>query len=173
MAKFPRFPKLDKRTTEEIIIDFCEAISATKNSKEAAQLLTDLLGRQELEMLARRLKIAQLLLDDFKYGDIQKLLKVSSTTIARVQTWLQQSGEGYRLVIERTRGSRKSRSINQSPVRLSGIKKKYPLYFWPQILLEYWVKNSSQKQKHEMQNVLSRINDKSKLYKDLEVLLKN
>ncbi|MBL8029807.1 MAG: helix-turn-helix domain-containing protein [Candidatus Doudnabacteria bacterium] len=172
MAKFPRKPKLDKRQTQDLIIDFCEAIAATKNSQEAAQLLTDLLGKQELEMLARRLKVAELLLQGYIYDDIQKLLKMSRATIARVQSWLQNSGEGYRLVIERTKGSRQTRWENEKPFKLSGMKKKYPMYYWPQIVLEYWVKNSSQKHKREMLKLISKIEEKPKIYKELETLLK-
>lgn len=172
MAKFSRKPKLDKRQTQDLIIDFCECIAATKNSQEAAQLLTDLLGKQELEMLARRLKVAELLLEEFTYDDIQKFLKISRPTIARVQTWLQNSGEGYRLVIERTKGNKNSRRENEKSFTLTGMKKKYPIYYWPQIALEYWVKNSSKKRKEEMVNLLSKIEEKQGVYKELAILLR-
>lgn len=172
MAKFPRKPKLDKSQTQEIIIDFCQAIASTKSSTEAAQLLTDLLGKQELEMLARRLKVAELLLEEYTYDQIRKALKISQATIARVQAWLQTSGDGYRLIIERTKGSKQSRYNNEKPFKLSGMKKKHPLYYWPQILLEYWIKNSSKKDKEQMQKILVKINDKSKMYQELESLLK-
>jgi len=171
MAKFARKSKLDKRQVQDIIIDLCEAIASTKNSQEAAQLLTDLLGKQELEMLARRLKVAELLLEEFTYQDIQKALKMGKSTIARVQAWLQNSGEGYRLVIERTQGSKKNRWENEKPFSLRGMKKKYPLYFWPQLALEYWIKNSSKKHKNEMLRILSKIEEKPSLYKELELLL--
>lgn len=172
MAKFSRKPKLDKKQTQDFIIDFCEAIASTKNSTEAAQLLTDLLGKQELEMLSRRLKVADLLLQDFTYQEIQKFLKMSKTTIARVQAWLQNSGEGYRLAIERTRGSKNSRWQNEKPFTLTGMKKKYPLYYWPQIALEYWVKHSSKKHQEEMLKLLSKIEEKPGIYKELELLLR-
>lgn len=172
MAKFPRKAKLDKPQTQDLIIDFCQAVALTKSSTEAAQLLTDLLGKQELEMLARRLKIAELLLEEYTYEQIRKVLKVSQATIARVQTWLQTSGDGYRLIIQRTKGLSQSRYENEKPFRLSGIKKKYPLYYWPQIVLEYWVKNSSRKHKEQMLKLLDRVNDKPKIYKELESLLK-
>lgn len=173
MAKFPRKPKLDKRQTQDLVIDLCEAIAATKNSQEAAQLLTDLLGKQELEMLSRRLKVAELLLDEYTYEQIQRALKMSRTTIARVQTWLQNSGEGYRLVIERTKDSKQSRWENAKPLKLSAIKRKYPLYYWPQIALEYWIKNSSKKHQEQMLKLLDKIEEKPKLYKELEQLLRN
>lgn len=172
MAKYPRKAKLDKSQTQDLIIDFCQAIASTKNGTEAAQLLTDLLGKQELEMLARRLKIAELLLEEYTYEQIRKVLKVSQATIARVQTWLQTSGDGYRLIIQRTKGQSQNRYENEKPFKLSGIKKKYPLYYWPQIVLEYWVKNSSRKHKEQMLKLLAKVNDKPKIYKELESLLR-
>jgi TrpR-related protein YerC/YecD len=173
MAKFARFPKLSRQKTQEMIIDLCEAIAATRNSREAADLLTDILGKQELEMVAKRLRVAELLLDNYKYDDIIEELKVSPTTIARVQVWLQDSGDGYRMIIERTKSKRRSRERNEEPVKLSAIKKKYPGYFWPQIMLEYWIKNSSKKQKQEMQAILAKVDKKTSAYKELKNLLQN
>jgi|SRR3989344_97547 len=172
MAKFPRYPKLSKEAVQEIIVDLCEAIASTRNSQEAARLLTDLLGKQELEMIAKRLRVAELLLEDYKYEDIAQELKTSPSTIARVQTWLQNSGEGYRMAIDRTKSHRKQRKKNEGSFQLRGIKKKYPLYFWPQILLENWIKNSTQKEKQEMRNILQKVDKKIETYKELESLLK-
>jgi len=173
MAKFPRQPKLDKETTREIITDLCEAVAQAKNSTEAAELLTDLLGRQELEMIARRLRVAEMLLDDLTYKDIREELKISTATIARVQVWLHESGEGYRKIIERTKAIRKRRKKFGKPFQSSGLKKKYPLYFWPQIMFNYWLKNSTQKQKSEMHKILSKVNDKSNALQELQKQLGN
>lgn len=172
MAKFPRHPKLSRAETEVIIMDLCEAIASTKDSKEAAQLLTDLLGHQELEMIARRLKIAELLLEEQTYENISKILKVSTTTIARVHTWLQEAGEGYRTVIERTKSRRRDLHKSDRPMKLSSIKRKYPLYFWPQIMLEEWLKHSTKKHKQEMRAVLNKLGAKRYLYKELDLLLR-
>ena len=172
MAKFLRIHKLNKEKVHELLTDFCEAIAATKNTTEAAELLTDLLGPQELEMISKRLRIAELLMENKNYQDIQDELKTSSGTVARVQAWLQNSGEGYRKIIERTKSARKIRDKNEQPMHLRGIKKKYPIYFWPQIMLESWVKSSTQKQRAEMQKVLSKVNEKTNVYKQLELLLR-
>lgn len=155
-----------------MIIDLCESIASVKDSHEAAKLLTDLLGKQELEMLARRLKVAEMLLDDLTYEDIREALKISQATIARVQVWLQNSGEGYRLVMERTKKSKKNRKRPEGQVKFSGLKRKFPMYFWPQIAMEYWLKNSSRKHREQMQKLLAKIEEKPKIYKELEILLK-
>ena len=114
MAKFPRISKLSKKEREELLLEFCEALVAIKNLKEAASFITDLLGKQEIEMLAKRLKIAKLLLEGNKYGEISDELKVSFGTIARINLWLKTSGEGYRLITKRT-GRRKESEIELRP----------------------------------------------------------
>lgn len=173
MAKFPRHAKLDKGRTREIITDLCEAMAQTKTAAEAAEVLTDLLGRQELEMVARRLRVAELLLDDLTYQDISKDLKISAATIARVQAWLSEAGEGYRKIVKRIKGIRGSRRENARPFQPSGFKKKYPLYFWPQLVFDYWIKSSTQKQKKAMLEILSRTNDKNRLFRELTAQLKS
>ncbi len=153
-------------------MDLCQAIALTADKREAAELLTDLLGKQELEMIAKRLRIAELLLENLTYEDIKTELKVSFGTIARVQTWLQSAGEGYRKIIDKTKSKRGSREENERPVNLRGIKKKYPMYFWPQIMFKYWVQNSSVKEKQDMQKILAKVGAKTEAYRELESLLK-
>jgi TrpR-related protein YerC/YecD len=171
MAKFSPRSKLPYKETQQMIIDLCAAIASMKNSKEAAQLLTDLLGRQEIEMIAKRLKVADLLLNDNTYETITGVLKVSPPTIARVHAWLQESGGGYRLALERTTTKREELSKADEPIKLSSIKRKYPLYYWPQIMLEQMVKNSTKKEKQQLKGILDKLGTKRQLYTDLDRLL--
>lgn len=172
MTKFSRQSKLPYKESQAMIMDLCSAIASTHNTKEAAQILTDLLSRQELEMIAKRLNIAELLLKDHTYEEIKKSIKTSDPTIARVHSWLQESGEGYRLVLTRTKVKRDNLSRADEPVKLSKMKRKYPQYYWPQILLENWIKKSNQKEKQQMRDVLDKLGDKRKLYASLDNLLK-
>ncbi len=171
MAKFPKRQKTSKVYTQEMIVDLCTAIADTKNATEAAELLTDLLGKQEMEMLARRLRIAGLLLENYTYEDISGELKVSPTTVSRVVTWLNTSGDGYRNILERIKKKRSVRQENEKPFTMKGIKRKHSMYYWPQLMLEYWVKNSTLKQKEAMIKILSKVDEKSKQYKNLMNLL--
>lgn len=171
MAKFPRTPKLSHKYTQELIVDLCEAIASTGTSGEAAELLTDLLGKQELEMIAKRLRIAEYLLENKTYDEIKDRLKTSGATIARVQIWLHQAGEGYRRIIEKTKRKRNVRLENERPIQIRGMKKRYPMYYWPQIMLEFWIKNASKKQKDDMYKILAKLNKKSFEYRKLEFLL--
>ena len=171
MAKFSRKSKLPAKETQMMIMDLCTAMAATNNTSEAEQVLTDLLGKQELEMIAKRLKIAELLFEGLTCHEIKQTLKVSDPTIARVHSWMKQSGEGYRLVRERTKSKRKNMTHSEEPVKLSLIKRKYPMYFWPQIMLEYWLKNSNKREKQEIKNILDKLGNKRKLYSQLDNLL--
>lgn len=173
MVKFTKQSKLSTQEIQTMIMDLCTGIATLKNSKEAAQLLTDLLGKQELEMIAKRLKIAELLLKGDTYEEINRIIKVSYATIARVQLWLRESGEGYRLAVSRTKSNREKIRSADEPVKLSYLKRKYPMYYWPQIVLEYWIKNSSKREKSQMKNILDRLGEKQGLTKQLNRLLLN
>lgn len=66
----------------------------------------DLLTPTERIMLAKRLAIAAFLIEGLPYHAISEMLKVSTSTIGRVNLWLKTAGDGYRLVIEKIGGLR-------------------------------------------------------------------
>lgn len=66
-----RYNKLQKTEKLKLLTALCEAISCTKNSQEAAKLLTDLLSPAEIEMVAKRLEIAKLLIKGYSYDEIK------------------------------------------------------------------------------------------------------
>ncbi len=160
MAKFTPKQKLDKTIRQKALLELCHAIVIVKKLPEAARVLGDLLSEQEVDMVAKRLQIAKLLLQQKTYADIRKALKVSQPTIARVNLWLQQGGAGYRMVVA---GQGKEFKIpDERPVAYtpdefyswSYIKRKLPLYFWPQILLEEIVKSASARQRKKILDTL-------------------
>ena len=169
--------KLSKKEVEKIFYQLCLAISQTKNPKEAAELLRDLLSFPEAEMIAKRLKIAELLIDGLTYQQISERLKTASNTIARVHEWLKISGDGYLQAVERMKGVK----INENefagdyhPGEWNSLKKRYPAYFWPDILLESIVKNANKRQKEKINSVLRQLDkmkEKSKLYYRLKKMV--
>jgi TrpR-related protein YerC/YecD len=168
--------KLSRQEVEKIFYRFCLAISELPNIQEVASFLRDLLSYQEAEMIAKRLRIAELLLDGDKYEEIMEKIKVSAGTIARVQEWLKMSGSGYRKAVEQVKKKYKD-DIGKSKNfgNWSSIKKRYPIYYWPEILLEDIIKSANKKQKdkfkrvvHEMENM----KDKRELYLGLKKLIK-
>lgn len=173
MAKFSKFHKLPKFKQQELLIGFCKALATIKNSQEAAQFLKDLLSEQEAEMLAKRLEIARLLLEGRNYGEIQTELKVSHGTVARVSAWLATSGEGYRLVVQRTPKEKKE-SLGEiyDPFSWRNIKRRYRSHFWLELAIEEMAKMANKKQKEKLLSILSRFGEKSKIYDELNTILK-
>lgn len=176
MAKFARISKLSRTEQEELLIGFCKALVELRTPEEAAQFLKDLLSKQEAEMLAKRIEIARLLIKGFTYGKIEKFLKVSHGTVARVSEWLVTSGEGYRLVVNRVKEEKTVQQEEveelEKPVSWKQIKRLYPMYFWPELILEEFVKNAKRRQKDRMRKVLKEFDSKSEVYERLQVLLK-
>lgn len=176
MAKFARISKLSSREKQELLIGFCKALASLKTSEEAAQFLKDLLSKQEAEMLAKRIEIARLLIKGFTYEEIEKHLKVSHGTVARVSEWLATSGEGYRLVVSRVREEKtvQQQEIEEleKPVSWRQIKRKYPMYFWPDLILEEFVKSAKKHQKERMKKILEKFDEKSEVFTTLQTLLK-
>lgn len=171
MAKFSYKSKLTKEEKEEFLMDLCDAISSIKNSREAAQFLRDLLSPQEAEMLAKRVKIAELLLADWSYARIMDYLKVGEGTIARVSEWLKLTGDGYRLIILRLKEKRGKRITKDSKIPKEGIEKIeeiYPARFWPQLLIKGLIKHTKAKNKEKILELLEELNLKPQLYKKIE-----
>ncbi|MDD5464345.1 MAG: YerC/YecD family TrpR-related protein [Candidatus Moranbacteria bacterium] len=173
MAKY--YSKLSKKEIDKILYQLCLAIAEIKDPNEAAELLRDLLSYRESEMIAKRLKIAELLIKDLTYQEIEETLKVSATTIARVHEWLQISGDGYQKAIARTNGKiLKQDNADVNFENWSSLKKKFPAYYWPDILLENIVANANKKQRAQMQVVIEKLDkakEKPAIYKKLKHLI--
>lgn len=178
MTKFERIPKLNQKQRQELIISLCQAFSSLHKPEEAAKFLTDLLSPQEIEMLAKRLEIARALADGYTYDQIRSDLKVSYGTIARVNTWLNLQGDGFKMIIARTK---KGKPIYQhseeeiyDPYSWYNIKRRHTKYFLPQLLIEELIKHSDQKQKRNIITILRSMEVKSKVIKTVnkEVLEK-
>lgn len=161
--------KLSKSEKIKLIVRFCQALSQIKSPEEAAAFVSDLLTESESEMIARRLAVAEKLIEGRKYDEIADKIKVGYGTIARVNEWLTISGQGYRTVIERLE---KLPEIETKPVRLSQMERRYPAYYWPQILLKEIVAGASNRQKEKLEKALSQLSSKTNLYKELAALLK-
>ena len=161
---------------EKYFYQLCVAISETKNIQEAAELLRDLLSYPEAEMIAKRLKIAEMILNNATYDEIIKVLKVSPTTIARVQEWIKVSGEGYQRAVTQMKG--KELDKTKRDYNFGGwsvLKKRYPSYYWPQILLESIVEGANAKQKRRLENVINqmeKMKEKSAIFYQIRKLVK-
>lgn len=163
MAKFGK-RILPKEDLERIFFKLAAAIASMKNPGEASKFLRDILSYQEAEMVAVRLRIAELLEEGETYDEIRKKVKVGPGTIARIHEWLKVSGDGLRMALERTKGKDEVpfKKVGQrgfvSDMIWRDVKKRYPMYYWPELLLEGIVLSANKRQKEKMQNVLEELN---------------
>ena len=177
MAKFSPYRKLTPQQRQQALLELCKALVMVKELDEAAKLLGDLLSEQEVDMIAKRLQIAKLLLKGEKYDTIREKLKVSDNTIARVNLWLQQAGEGLRMVMKRGL-SKEDMQIPEwmPPARRSAMARRFPLYYWPQNLLEDIIRAANNRERKKILDTLHAFRTahkgKRELFRHLELLLR-
>lgn len=99
MARFD-IDKIPYRKQEQLIDQFCETIVRLRTRKLIKNFLKDLLNRQERAMIIRRLLIAEMLSEGFTYKEIIKQLHCGTSTIAKVERWLNFGRNGYKKAIE-------------------------------------------------------------------------
>src|SRR3989338_7192392 len=110
------------------------SVSELRSRDEVRAFFKDLLSESESLMLARRIKIAQLLIQGKSYEYIVKALHTSDATIATVHSWLCGGFHGYENAIkkfEKILGRRKQviKSKIAEPYTYKWIKRRYPLHF--------------------------------------------
>jgi len=103
MPQVSRVP-VPRATEKKIRRAFVKALVGIDSEREMASYVFDLFTPTERVMLAKRLAIAALLIEGLSYREIAERLKVSTSTIGRVNLWLQTAGDGYRLAIRRIGG---------------------------------------------------------------------
>lgn len=171
MAKFGAHKYMTKEQVNELFIDFAKALSSVRTPLEAAEFIKDLLTEQEVVIFARRIQIARLLDQGLTYDEIHKIMKVGNTTVAKVHTWMSMHGEGFKMVIKRT--SSKPEKQNHDSLSWESHKKKYPLYYWPELLLKEIVNSANKKQKDKLLKVVTEMKEKTKITRELTKLLQS
>jgi len=72
-----------------------------KTAEETSRLLRDLCTVSELDALAHRWQVAQLLDEGLPYLEVAKRAHASTTTVTRVAQWLRRGEGGYGLALRR------------------------------------------------------------------------
>jgi TrpR-related protein YerC/YecD len=78
-----------------------EAIASLKTRDEVERFFRDLCTRSELEAMAHRWEVAQLLDEGLPYLEVAKRAHASTTTVTRVSQWLRNGEGGYQLALKR------------------------------------------------------------------------
>ncbi len=85
---------------EKVYKVFIESVKNTKSSNEVVDFLNDLLSPVEKIMMAKRVAVAFLLMQDkYTYDEIAKTVKVSRGTIAKIHAIFALQGKGYRKIL--------------------------------------------------------------------------
>lgn len=163
--------RIHNEVSLEWLLDLCDGISSLRNPQDAAIVLRDLLTYKEMVMLAKRIKVAELLRKQQGYRQISGILGVSQDTIARIQRWMEVSGEGYELLLKRISRARETRPTLNDPKysRLKRFMKRYPLSFWPELAFLELIKIPAKKRDKEIKQLISDLRRKARLYKEIEI----
>lgn len=98
VSKRPLSPQVGKDIYELLL----KAVGKITTKQEAAPFLSDLFTESEKIMFAKRLSVAFLLIKgDVNYRSIAKTLKVSTSTISKINNTLQKHGNGFRNCAEK------------------------------------------------------------------------
>ncbi len=170
LHKAKRLEKLSRQEQEGLVLDLVNAIVEAKSVGDAALFLQDLLTKSEMRTLSKRLRIAKLLIQGMDYREIEINLHVSHSTIAKIAAWLSERGEGFRKIISNL-PKQSSGSSRKEFSEWDRLKRRYPLYFWPELLLEEIVKGANNRQKIRIKGILEKLNEKSELHKRIDKLL--
>ena len=85
--------------------DLFETVASLRTKEEAQRFLRDLCTRAELDAMAHRWQVAQLLDEGLPYLEVARRAHASTTTVTRVAQWLRRGEGGYRLALQRRRRS--------------------------------------------------------------------
>jgi len=158
--------KISSSKRKELMIALCKAIATLNKPDEVAEFLLDFLSPKENETIAKRLRIAELLAKNKNYQDIRTEVHVGFSTIARVNTWLNLSGKGFKLVLERKKTEPNQENVEEKYdfYSWSNIKRRYSMYFWPQLLLEELMNKSNNKEKKKIMDIFQNLHFKKKTF---------
>lgn len=93
--------QIDAKRLNYFISNLWNTITLIENRAEAIAFLKQVLTPTEVRMLAKRIQVAKMLLEGYKYQDIIPHVRVTSGTIASVNNQLQFGEGGYIKIIER------------------------------------------------------------------------
>ncbi|MEW5805124.1 MAG: YerC/YecD family TrpR-related protein [Patescibacteria group bacterium] len=151
-------PRKRPETIEEIerkriLNQFWTMVSLLGTKEEAKNFFKDLLSETEALMLARRIEIARLLLQNWSYEEIKKELSTAAATIASVHRWLEGGFGGYQkemkkmeqVVYEEEAEALKKIEANHPFTGIEWMKRKYPFHFLLVSLLQFGIKEDKKK----------------------------
>jgi TrpR-related protein YerC/YecD len=99
---------VDKREKYRLVEELFEIIADLRTRDEVYNFLTGLFTASEALMIARRIQIARMLLEEQNFEIIRRKLKVSYQTINKVEHWLRRDETKNKLIANKILKTRKT-----------------------------------------------------------------
>lgn len=64
------------------------------------------------------------------------------------------------------------RELPPEPFSARWMRRRYPMYYWPQLLLEELIRSANKRKREQVLRAVEKLDQKSALYKQLQSLLK-
>jgi len=153
MTKISRI-KVDPKHLGFFLNNFWSLITLLENKDQVKSFLKDLLTHTEMKMFAKRIQIAKMLLEGYSYRDIRNYVRVTDSTIARINNILDTEGNGLKIAI--TYLQKIESEINKERMSISpNLRNKYPTYFLPEIVISKITKKiKTQKKKDSVKRYI-------------------
>ena len=134
MTKVSRI-RLDARHLGFFINNFWNLITLLENKDQVKNFLHNLLTHTEMKMLAKGVQIAKMLMEGYNYQTIRNFVKVTDSTISRINNLLETGGEGIRAAIVHLQKIEKK--IDNERMRIGpNLKKIYGMYYLPDKIID-------------------------------------
>lgn len=124
MAKV-RTNSLDRKEQYRVVGNLIEIVSGIRNKNESIDFFFSVLSSSELLMIARRIQIAEMLLEEKTYEEIRKELKVSYQSIAKVYHWLYEGRDGIQKMIKNHQSKKIKKEKNNNGYQDGSLLNKY------------------------------------------------
>jgi uncharacterized protein YerC len=162
-----RYEKLSKSEQEELLLDLIYAFSLVRSPQDSALLIQDLLTEYEVKNLAKRLRVAKLLLQGQKYEEIKEKVHVSKATIAKIAVWLENRGEGFKKIIKKIPEPTKVKAWWEKSGWEQYMSAR-PAYFWPFLIPEALKERQAKKRKKLAKYTFGGLEDKEILRQKIQ-----
>jgi len=103
-----------------------DVISKLKTKQEIVEFFLGLFTQSESLMMARRIQIARMLLNDKSYDEIKKELRVGTQTVHATYLWLHKGDKKYAAWLKARVSEDKNRKGNKAGTTYKSLLDKYP-----------------------------------------------
>src|SRR3989338_2664607 len=153
-----RINKFSKNEEIDFVFDLINVIVLANNSDKASFLLQELFSPYEIRNLSKRLRIAKLILEGNTHEQITDEMHCSYATIAKINTWLEQSGKLKDIIIKLPKMQKK--------VNIAGYR--FRAYRLPEAIWESYLNAKSFDQKQRVTNLLKNTKTKQEIFDKIQ-----